>query len=172
MNANELADYVDKREINNPHLKEAATMLREQQRTIDGDKRLIGLLYQKIAQQQAEIEALKGQLDTRTRELIGASFYEHDYKTMMANNEPVALTQKEVMDALTLGIPLYTHPVNPKYDPENGEPLIDGYPLFSGLPHPVKELTMTDDEVMDLWNEQSSHPIDFARAILRKAQEK
>jgi hypothetical protein len=38
--------------------------------------------------------------------------------------------------------------------------------------HPVKELTMTDDEVMDLWNEQSSHPIDFARAILRKAQEK
>lgn len=41
-------------------------------------------------------------------------------------------------------IPLYTHPVNPKYDPETGEPLIDGYPLFSGLPHPVKELT---DEV-------------------------
>jgi hypothetical protein len=31
---------------------------------------------------------------------------------------------------------------------------------------------MTDDEVMVLWNEQSSHPIDFARAILRKAQEK
>ena len=28
MNANELADYVDAREINNPHLKEAATMLR------------------------------------------------------------------------------------------------------------------------------------------------
>ena len=42
-------------------------------------------------------------------------------------------------------------------------------PLYT---HPVKELTMTDDEVMDLWNEQSSHPIDFARAILRKAQNK
>ena len=41
-------------------------------------------------------------------------------------------------------IPLYTHPVNPKYDPETGEPLIDGYPLFSGLPHPAKELTETD----------------------------
>ena len=37
--------------------------------------------------------------------------------------------------------------------------------------HPVKELTLTDDEAMDLWNEASSHPIDFARAILRKAQE-
>jgi hypothetical protein len=44
----------------------------------------------------------------------------------------------------------------------------DLIPLYT---HPVKELTMTDDEVMDLWNEQSSHPIDFARAILRKAQE-
>jgi hypothetical protein len=43
-----------------------------------------------------------------------------------------------------------------------------GEPLYT---HPVKELTMTDDEVMVLWNEQSSHPIDFARAILRKAQE-
>jgi hypothetical protein len=42
-------------------------------------------------------------------------------------------------------------------------------PLYT---HPVKELTMTDDEVMDLWNEQSSHPAEFARAILRKAQEK
>ena len=35
--------------------------------------------------------------------------------------------------------------------------------------HPVKELTMTEDEVMAFWNEQFSHPIDFARAILRKA---
>jgi hypothetical protein len=42
-------------------------------------------------------------------------------------------------------------------------------PLYT---HPVKELTMTDDEAMDLWNEQSSHPVDFARAILRKAQDK
>ena len=26
------------------------------------------------------------------------------------NNKPVALTQVEIMNALTLGIPLYTHP--------------------------------------------------------------
>lgn len=31
MNANELAHYVDARETNNPHLKEAATMLRQLQ---------------------------------------------------------------------------------------------------------------------------------------------
>ena len=42
-------------------------------------------------------------------------------------------------------------------------------PLYT---HPVKELTLTDDEVMDLWNQASSHPAEFARAILRKAQEK
>ena len=42
-------------------------------------------------------------------------------------------------------------------------------PLYA---HPVKELTLTDDEVMDLWNQASSHPAEFARAILRKAQEK
>ena len=46
----------------------------------------------------------------------------------------------------------------------------EGYiPLYT---HPVKELTLTDDEVMELWNQASSHPAEFARAILRKAQEK
>ena len=46
----------------------------------------------------------------------------------------------------------------------------EGYiPLYT---HPVKELTLTDDEVMDLWNQASCHPAEFARAILRKAQEK
>ena len=107
-------------------------------------------------------------------------------------NEPVAelvLEQMAVGDASSLrvkwltdtyppvGTKLYTHPVNPKYDPETGEPLIDGYPLFSGLPHPVKELT--DEEILECWNE--SHPAVvclnaelplFARAILRKAQDK
>ncbi|CAB5079544.1 hypothetical protein UFOVP146_2 [uncultured Caudovirales phage] len=86
------------------------------------------------------------------------------------------------------GIPLYTHPLNPKYDPETGEPLIDGYPLFSGLPHPVKELT--DEEIEIVKNESTVYKgiydgygngvgqkkeLDyklFARAIIRKAQEK
>jgi hypothetical protein len=45
--------------------------------------------------------------------------------------------------------------------------------LAKGLyTNPVKELTLTDDEVMELWNQASSHPAEFARAILRKAQEK
>jgi len=98
-------------------------------------------------------------------------------------------------------IPLYTHPANPKYDPETGEPLIDGYPLFSGLPPPK---TLTDEEILKVaselklihyydadgeWSgvtnedmfEKEKHRNDerlleilkpFANAILRKAQEK
>jgi hypothetical protein len=46
---------------------------------------------------------------------------------------------------------------------------VKGEPLYT---HPAKTLTLTNDEVMDLWNEVSSHPAEFARAILRKAQEK
>ncbi len=91
-------------------------------------------------------------------------------------------------------IPLYTHPINPKYDPETGEPLIDGYPLFSGLPHPVKDKPhpkcdeacmylcqmreLTDEEIIAVGNAVVNHIdsnegwIEFARAILRKAQEK
>ena len=104
-------------------------------------------------------------------------------------NEPVAelvLEQMAVGDASSLrvkwltdtyppvGTKLYTHPVNPKYDPETGEPLIDGYPLFSGLPHPVKELT--DEEIWDWFKENTAltkeSALMIARAILRKAQEK
>ena len=76
-------------------------------------------------------------------------------------------------------VPLYTHPVNPKYDPETGEPLIDGYPLFSGLPHPAE---LTDEEIYQTWVEAKNTALNtrgsdfveviFARAILRKAQEK
>jgi hypothetical protein len=80
-------------------------------------------------------------------------------------------------------IPLYTHPANPKYDPETGEPLIDGYPLFSGLP--PKTLTISDRDILKIIHDnftkfgfeadyivEDTELIDFARAILRKAQEK
>ena len=60
------------------------------------------------------------------------------------NNEPVALTQVEIMNALTLGIPLYTHP--------------------------VKELT--DEEILEVIKERETPSyMNFARAILRKARE-
>ena len=103
------------------------------------------------------------------------------------NNKPVAWIGETLMGRqyingqkveLPVGTPLYTHPVNPKYDPETGEPLIDGYPLFSGLPHPAE---LTDEEIANTWDDvrkdatlkSSMKDIqDFARAILRKASEK
>jgi len=80
-------------------------------------------------------------------------------------------------------IPLYTHPANPKYDPETGEPLIDGYPLFSGLPPPPAK-TLTDEEIIETVKDHfigaiklgivltNDNVLNFARTILRKAQEK
>jgi hypothetical protein len=104
------------------------------------------------------------------------------------NNEPVGWMVDGVLFT-TLGaalnisfdieqpcIPLYTHPANPKYDPETGEPLIDGYPLFSGLPPPAK--TLTDEEIDEIASMCSVNEKDqindreFARAILKKASEK
>jgi hypothetical protein len=120
---------------------------------------------------------------------------------MDTTNEPVAWIDKDgkifYTNEIAHTLPLYTHPVNPKYDPETGEPLIDGYPLFSGLPHPVKDKPhpkcdeacmylcqmreLTDEEILqqalfNFGNESEnfadSYWIDFARAILRKAKEK
>ena len=56
------------------------------------------------------------------------------------------------------------------YDPETGEPLIDGYPLYSGLPN-REWVGLTDDDI----NEAVQFPwhfIPFARAIEAKLKEK
>ena len=84
----------------------------------------------------------------------------------------VSWVEKEGFD-----IPLYTHPANPKYDSETGEPLIDGYPLFSGLPPPPAK-TLTDEEIDNIYEEffgfkpKDKYAVEFARAILKKASEK
>ena len=119
------------------------------------------------------------------------------------NNESVALTQVEIMNALTLGVPLYTHPVKELHlslqkSKQTGELLAVTYtddehrivevlwqrpPVkeytpnqtlecsfdLAGFKPPVKELT--DEEITNLFRAASDH-IEFARAILRKAQEK
>ena len=100
-------------------------------------------------------------------------------------NEPVAWMSKEDFEDylsedkrvtsatvfnFKLDIPLYTHPVSQYKAITNTkiEPTVVSYT------HPVKELT--DEEIMDIWNSLfKDFSIDigmFARAILRKAQEK
>ena len=154
MNANELADGIEK--------------------GYDGFRR--DLIVTLLRQQQAEIEALKQIIDANNLNQNIGQFVKptNEPVAWMHQNPDYAISKHQ---SLEYNIPLYTHPVNPKYDPETGEPLIDGYPLFSGLPHPVKELT--DEEIMVLYEEyietqyaSESNVLGFGRAILRKAQDK
>ena len=70
-------------------------------------------------------------------------------------------------------IPLYTHPVNPYQSITNTkiEPTVVSYT------HPVKELTIEEidevsKEIFKGYKNFYHYQINFARAILRKAQEK
>jgi len=91
------------------------------------------------------------------------------------NNEPVAwMNYVEHSDFYDLnisgrGIPLYTHPV--KEQVETIEYTCPNCQTHVGLhvKHPVKELT--DEEIWDLFQQTQHNAMDFAKAILRKAQE-
>ena len=177
MNANELADALDDvvanyiQMIADVDFSEAATMLR---------------------QQQAEIEALKQIIDAnKLSQNIG--------QFVKAANEPVAwIDPKELdMDVSTSvtknkqfesDIPLYVQPQ--KYCPsENNEAYEKGFiegmakqrdskvqQMVEGYTHPVKE-QLTDEEINLLAKAYSTmegelNALAFARAILRRAQEK
>ena len=64
------------------------------------------------------------------------------------------LTQVEIMNALALGIPLYTHPVKELTDEE----IVNTFTYEYGM--------------SDYYSDTHQWAIEFARAILRKAQEK
>jgi len=193
MTANELADelegsisiltieeYYDY--ANNIEL--AQTMLRQQaqeidglrsktntnidERTANGDKRLINLLYQKIELQQAEIELLKKELALQRLSDISQEI----------ENEPVAWMFEYGTDRgdATNPISWYT---NIKFE----KPYLNGLirniePLYT---HPMRELT--DEEINKLWVESHEDGIAmqqgfttqqhyFAHLILKKAREK
>ena len=92
------------------------------------------------------------------------------------NNEPYGWVKNgeyvlyiEKPDSVFNYIPLYTHPVSQYQSITNTkiEPTVVSYT------HPVKELT--DEEIKSCWNWETDcqeWAIEFARAILRKAQEK
>ena len=158
MTANELADLLmdfDSGQVYN-HATEIATMLR---------------------QQQAEIEALKLQLHTT---LTNRDLRTYDGKLDM-NNEPVAwmllgledrktkLINLQVIEHLEgTWIPLYTHPADESFD-RTASHMAGEY-----VSYPSKDLT--DEEIIEIWSgmetDTGEQNIAFARAILRKAQEK
>jgi hypothetical protein len=90
------------------------------------------------------------------------------------NNEPVAWMHQNPDYPISkhwsqeYNIPLYTHPAKTLTD----DPLVNFKPVWIEKP----ELTLTDEEIALIWDEfstlQSPKDIkEFARAILRKAQE-
>ena len=94
------------------------------------------------------------------------------------NNEPVAWMTENgtIFDELPLIagglIPLYTHPAKTLTD----DSLVNFKPVWQEKP----ELTLTDEEITDIAKEYIHQRlegerfgyVDFARAILKKAQEK
>ena len=146
MNANELADELDYcygKEYPCPVSKEAATMLR---------------------QQQAEIEALKEELDKQGK-MIPFTESEIKYSKPQFPNKPVGWWDGNHKNVIGIS---------------KTKECEDWIPLYT---HPVKELT--DEEIYKIANEieaiQPQHGLklsndlnvmDFARAILRKAQDK
>ena len=147
MNANELADELEKRHLLGGYASEAATMLR---------------------QQQAEIEALKAEKIRAYNNGV------EDGRKPDTNNKPVAYVDKiwierpdlVMSQQLDIG----------RLFMRSGKEIKNYIPLYT---HPVKELT--DEEIANTWDDvrkdatlkSSMKDIqDFARAILRKAQEK
>ena len=137
MNANELAEWIEKSAYGEyDSAKQAATMLR---------------------QQQAEIEALKaGKIRAYDNGV-------EDGRKPNTNNEPVAWIGETLMgrqyingqkDELPVGTALYTHPVKDLTDEEIENECRKAWGL-----HDQNQLNL--EEVFK-----------FARAILRKAQEK
>ena len=145
MNANELADELEKL---------------HQQDLIDGVADLaMPEAAAMLRQQQAEIKALK--------KLVSEMKYEKSSGVYEMNNVPVAWMHHCLKSGI--GYLSYTKP-----------PPLDDYKPIPLYTHPVKELT--DAEIIklfendELWTRSSivyqDDAINFARAILRKAQEK
>lgn len=99
MNANELSDWLVAFTESNVDYEEkivleSATMLRQQQRTLDGDKRLIDLLYEKVEKLQTEIDTYKSQNSSQIDT--------YRYETMRGNSVLVPSDKlKEMQEKIT-----------------------------------------------------------------------
>ena len=151
MNANELADELEKRHLLGGYASEAATMLR---------------------QQQAEIEALKQIIDANNLNQNIGQFVKptNEPVAWMHQNPDYAISKHQ---SLEYNIPLYTHPEQDESFDRTASHMAGEY-----VSYPVKE-QLTEWEIKECWEEATemqehfcSQYFDFAQLILRKAQEK
>ena len=156
MNANELADGIESCTTDLLHYK-AAAMLRQQAKELDEAGHMIGVLREQL---QEEIQARADALDDLNSRMM---------KFMKSYNE-MAYKLEEVGGA-------YTHPVkelDEQYEKGFKAGKEEGWKAHK-FHHPVKELT--DEEMLEICQRigvdyGSWYIHEFARAILRKAQEK
>jgi cell fate (sporulation/competence/biofilm development) regulator YlbF (YheA/YmcA/DUF963 family) len=147
MNAYELADILEV--FPNMNVVKAATMLRQQAKELDEAGHMIGVLREQL---QEEIQARADALDDLNSRMM---------KFMKSYNE-MAWKLEEVGGA-------YTHPVKELTAQEVME---QTHRKISEAHWKVKELT--DEEIVNLYKETEADNggiREFARAILRKAQE-
>ena len=160
MNANELADKLEQGHWEGGTREQAATMLRQQAEQINN-------LQQWEKRQLDVLEALKKE----------AALQRLSDFTQEADNEPVAFVTGVrqfdpvmVNTILKVGTPLYTHPAK-EYKPN--QTLECSFDLAGFKP---LAKTLTDEEIIEIWSgmetDTGEQNIIFARAILRKAQEK
>ena len=194
MNAIELAEYLDNNVeamimTEQPHLDNAANMLRQQAdklkkyelRNTEQRKRIEQLEHQieKASHYEAMIEqGYKERIAELEKEIQNLHMDEVVRIGQEINAEPVVWMQKhydtEKVTKFSLvkvwedDIPLYATPQTKdfKYDPETGEPLIDGYPLYSGLPTPQTK-PLSRSEILEIYSQYKDGVpwLDFARAI-------
>ena len=161
MNANELADELEDTYPFVGVMEVAATMLRQQQAEIEALKMGFansGTHDSELAETRAmagrlflEIEALKQIIDANNLNQNIGQF-------VKPTNEPVAWMHKTIPSWVSTFI-------HPETEPDEWQPLYT---------HPVKE-ELTDEEIIACIDESEPDTADmirFARAILRKAQEK
>ena len=175
MNANELADAM---EIRASIRRKATSRKSVQENTNDRLADQLDEAATMLRQQQAEIEALKQMIDANNLNQNIGQF-------VKPTNEPVAWMNR-IGDIILpahqankeYNIPLYTH----QYERPHNTVLVPCDKLAEMQAeietlkaHPVKELT--DEEILDVagefpFIENGTERLNFARAILLKAQEK
>ena len=147
MNANELADLMDSRSVEGSQAREVSAMLRQQQVEIEALKKEAAL--QRLSDFTQEAESFDRTVSHMAGEYVSYNepyIWMDDLGTWFTNEDYQNLDNKDKKGIF----PLYTHPMRELTN---------------------EEITQIVSEKLETWNTKEAM-IDFARAILRKAQDK
>ena len=187
MTSNDLADYLlnfimTVEDYDESKHEKASTMLRQQQAEIErlnlvisNDTKYLNSDNEIMQKQQAEIEALEASKDRLIKTLLDvrgaepvAYMSEVTLKHCLEGNEICVRQNDELDDDCT--IPLYTHPVDEQ------DESFDRTASHMAGEYVSYQKELTDEEIfsiaIDCTYGGDLHADKFARAILRKAQEK